>query len=58
MVIDLQFPPPTLVHLEKLVSTDDLVPPDVGIKLNFITVPYLSGSWLDIIEVIRDDHVF
>ena len=40
---------------QELVSKDDLNPYSVGIKPNFIAVPYLSGSWLDTIEIRRDD---
>ena len=54
-MLALQFAPSALIHLENFVSTDDRVPPSIGIKPNFITVPYLSGSWLNIIEVRRDD---
>ena len=42
----------------KFVSADNLVTPSIGIKPNFITVPHLSGSWLNIIEVRRDVHFF
>ena len=50
-VRDIQFSPSTLFPLEKLVSTHKLVPFTVGFKPNFITVPHLSGSWSDLIEV-------
>ena len=50
--------PPHLFTLKELVSTDELVPPSIGTKTNFITVPYLSGSYLNIIEVIGDVYIF
>ena len=56
MVLALQFSPSTFVHLKKLVSIYDLVPPYVGIKPNFTSVPYLIGSWLYLIEDRRGDH--
>ena len=42
---------------EEVVSEDGLVPPSIGIKPNFVTVPYSSGSWLNSIEVIGDVHI-
>ena len=36
--------------LKLLVSTHNLAPFTVGVKPNFITVPRLSGSWLDMME--------
>ena len=49
---------PHLFTLKENVGTYDLVPPSIRIKPNFITVTYLSGFWLDIVEVRRDDHFF
>ena len=48
---------PHLFILKVFVSTDDLVPDYIGIKTNFITVTYLSGSWFNIIEVRRDVYI-
>ena len=57
MVLALQFAPSTFVHLKWFVSTYDIVPPSIGIKTNFFTVPYLRGSWLNIIETKMGDHI-
>ena len=43
---------------KELVSTQNLVPFTVGVKLNIITVPHLSGSWLDLMEVGWDDRSY
>ena len=37
--------------LKVLVSTHNLALFIVGVEPNFITVPHLSGSWLDLMEV-------
>ena len=56
MVLVLQFALSKFFTLKYPVSTDDLAPSSFGIKLNFIVVTYLSGSFLDIIEIRRYDH--
>ena len=44
--------------LKTIVSIYDLVPSSVEIKPKFIAVPFLSGSWLDIIHIRRYDIFF
>ena len=56
-----RYPVCTFPHfsiLKQLVITYGLVPPSIGIKPDFVTVPYLSVSWLNVIEVRRDIHIF
>ena len=57
MVIASLFAPSTFVHQEKLVITDDLVPPSIGIKTNFIIVTYLSRYCFNLLEAIGDVHI-
>ena len=46
---------PLLFTLKEPVSKDELIPSSVGIKPNFVAVPYLSGFCLDIIDIRRGD---
>ena len=56
MVLVTQFTLSKIFTFKSLVIKDYLAPYSVGIKPNFVAVPYLSGSWLDIIEIRSDDH--
>ena len=44
-------------HEKKLVSSYDFVPLSFGINPNFITIPHLCGSWLNLSEF-RGGFVF
>ena len=57
MVLAPQFSPSTLVHLKITCNYRWPCPTPIGVKPNFITVPHLSGSWLNVIEARRDIHV-
>ena len=53
MVLAFLFALSTFVLLEITLSTDEFVLLYIGIKPKFITVSYLCGSWLNLVEVLR-----
>ena len=55
MVRALQFSPSTFFTLESTFKYTQPCAIYCGVKPNFITVPHLSGSWLDLMEVWWDD---
>ena len=51
MVFEFLLDPTNAVSLEEFLITDEFLLLSIGIKPNFISVTYLNGSWLDVIEV-------
>ena len=55
------FSPGCISHIsspKNNINTDYFVTHSIGINPNFVTVPHLSLSWLDLIEVIGDVNIF